>query len=499
MAKDKPTKIASKKHLARQERERRQIKLITTVAIGLVVVIVGLIGYGILYETVLKALQPVVTVDGDSVSMREFQMRVRSARQQYIDRYMQYYDQLSQYNQFAQMLGIDPATDPSMSQTLNQLQSQMNQIQSQLANPSLIGQQVIEDITNDLLIRQFAKANGILVTKADVEKAIQDAFGYYPDGTPTPSPTGTPLTYSTLSATQYALLTPTVVTPLAPAETPSITETLVSTETPSLTHTSDLTATATIIPSPTSTATPTTVPSISPTATVTTVPSLTSTATPYTLDGFQSRYKEGLSFYSKLGMTETEFRKIFFESQIYRQRVSDIVTANVAHEQEQVWARHILVADEAAAQDIHTQLLAGVDFATLAATFSIDPGTKDSGGDLGWFGKGRMIAEFENVAFALQVGEFSQPLQTTEGWHIVQVLGHEIRPLSDIEYTDAATANLIQWLTDQRTGATIIISSNWTDNIPDLPSLDGAFADLYSTATAYANQALQQPSSTPTP
>ena len=447
MAKDKPTKIASKKHLARLERERRQTRLITSIAIGIVVVIVGLIGYGILNETFLKARQPVVKVNGDSVTMREFQVRVRLARQQYVDQYMQYY-------QFAQMLGIDPSTDSSMSQTLNQ-------IQTQLATPSLIGQQVLEDITNDLLIRQYAKANGIVVTEADVEKAIRDAYGYFPDGTPTPTPTSTPLTYPTWSATLYALMTPTIAATLAPSETPAPTQT------------PDLTATATAIPS------------------------LTPTATPYTLDGFQSRYKEGLSFYAKLGMTETYFRKISFESRIYRQRVSDIVTANVTHEQEQVWARHTLVADEATAQSVREQLLAGADFATLAAQYSLDTGSKDTGGDLGWFGKGKMLAEFETAAFALQVGEISQPVQTTAGWHIIQVLGHEIRPLTDTEYTDAVSAAFNQWLMDQRTGANIVISGTWTANIPDQPSLESAFADLYATATAYANQAPQQPTPTP--
>jgi len=447
MAKAKPTKIASKKHLARLERERRQTRLITSIAIGIVVVIVGLIGYGILNETFLKARQPVVTVNGDSVTMREFQVRVRLARQQYVDQYMQYY-------QFAQMLGIDPSTDSSMSQTLNQ-------IQTQLATPSLIGQQVLEDITNDLLIRQYAKANGIVVTEADVEKAIRDAYGFFPDGTPTPTPTSTPLTYPTWSATLYALMTPTIAATLAPSETPAPTQT------------PDLTATATAIPS------------------------LTPTATPYTLDGFQSRYKEGLSFYAKLGMTETYFRKISFENRSYRQRVSDIVTANVTHEQEQVWARHILVADEATAQGVREQLLAGADFATLAAANSLDTGSKDKGGDLGWFGKGKMLAEFETAAFALQVGEISQPVQTTAGWHIIQVLGHEIRPLTDTEYTDAVTAAFNQWLMDQRTGANIVISGTWTANIPDQPSLESAFADLYATATAYANQAPQQPTPTP--
>jgi hypothetical protein len=258
MAKDKPTKIASKKHLARLERERRQTRLITSIALGIVVLIVGLIGYGILNETYLKAHQPIVTVNGDSVTMREFQVRVRLARQQFIDQYMQYY-------QFAQMFGIDPTTDSSISQTLNQ-------IQSQLDTPSLIGQQVLEDITNDLLIRQYARANGIVVTKAEVEKAIRDGFGYFPDGTPTPAATGTPVTYPTFSATQFALLTPTIAATRAPFVTLAPTQTL------------DLSATAT------------------------TIPSLTPTATPYTLDGFQSRYKEGLSSYGKLGMTETDFR-----------------------------------------------------------------------------------------------------------------------------------------------------------------------------------------------
>jgi len=459
MAKDKLTKIASKKHLARLERERRQTQLITSIAIGVVVIIVGLIGYGILNETILKARQPVVTVNGDSVTMREFEVQVRVSRQQFVDQYMQYY-------QFAQMFGIDPSTDSSLSQTLTQ-------IQTQLATPSLIGQQVIDDITNDLIIRQYAKANGIVVSEADMEKAIHDAFGYYPDGTPSPTPTSTILVYPTWSATQIALMTPTLPATLTPSQTLIPTQPL------------DMTATAT------------TIPSMTPTSTVTTVPSLTPTATPYTLEGFQSSYKNALSSRAKLGMTEADFRKIYFESPLYRQRISDIITASVAHEQEQVWARHILVADEATAKSIREQLVAGADFAKLSSQNSIDTSTKDTGGDLGWFGKGKMIAEFETAAFALQVGEISQPVQTTYGWHIIQVLGHEIRPLTDTEYKAAVTAAFNQWLTDQRTGAKIVIASNWTANIPDLPSLDSAFADLYATSTAYAKHALQQPTPTP--
>ena len=446
MAKDKPTKIASKKHLARLERERRQTQLITSISIAIVVIIVALIGYGILNETVLKSRRAVITVNGESVSMHEYQVRVRIARRQFVDQYMQYY-------QFAQMFGIDPATDSSLSQTLNQ-------IQSLLDNPSQVGQQVLDEIANDLLIRQYAKANGIELTAAEVEKAIHDGFGYYPDGTPTPAPSSTPLSYSTWSATQYALMTPTIPPTSAPTQTFAPTQTLQYT------------------------------------ATSTSIPSITPTSTPYTLSGFEKRYKDGLDSYSKLGMTESDFRKIYFESRLYRQRVSDIITVDVPHQQEQVWARHILVADEATALSIRDQLFGGADFAALASQSSLDTGSKDKGGDLGWFRKGKMVAEFETAAFSLQVGAISMPVKSTNGWHIIQVLGHEIRPLTDAEFKDAVNAVFNQWLLDQQSGADIVIDDSWITNTPDQPSLQSAFNDLYATATAYANQP-QQATSTP--
>jgi hypothetical protein len=110
-----------------------------------------------------------------------------------------------------------------------------------------------------------------------------------------------------------------------------------------------------------------------------------------------------------------------------------------------------------------------------------------------------MIAEFENISFNLKVGEISQPVQTTYGWHIIQVLGHDVRPLSETEYANAVNLVFNQWLSEQRTGLNIVVSGNWTLLTPDLPSLDSAFADLYATATAAAQQAEQQPTAATTP
>jgi parvulin-like peptidyl-prolyl isomerase len=367
--------------------------------------------------------------------MREFQVRVKVARQRLIDQYMQYY-------QFAMMFGIDPSTDQSLSQTFQQ-------ISSQLSVPTYIGGQVLEDITNDFIIRQYARANGIDVTEQDVEQAIREAFGIFPDGTPEPEITSTPVAYSTLSATQIALVTPTLTLTPAPSRTP------LPTNTPDLT------------------ATPTSIPSITPTATA------------YTLEGFQDKYSEALAYYTELGMNEADFRRLFFENALYRERVLEVITQDVPNSSEQVWARHILVTDQALANDIYTQLANGADFTLLAAQYSTD-GTKDSGGDLGWFGTGKMVAEFETAAFSLQVGEISQPVQSSFGWHIIQALGHENRPLTEEEYKNAREAAFAAWLEVQRAAAEIVISDIWVDNVPEKPDLADTFTSLYATQTAIA-------------
>jgi peptidyl-prolyl cis-trans isomerase C len=100
---------------------------------------------------------------------------------------------------------------------------------------------------------------------------------------------------------------------------------------------------------------------------------------------------------------------------------------------ESVKARHILLkvpegADEKAwkeaeskAKDIKKKLENGEDFAELAKKYSDDPGSKNKGGDLGFFTKGRMVPEFESAAFSLKPGEMSGPVKTDFGYHIIEV------------------------------------------------------------------------------
>ncbi len=75
----------------------------------------------------------------------------------------------------------------------------------------------------------------------------------------------------------------------------------------------------------------------------------------------------------------------------------------------------------AKAQEVRDKIVGGADFGELATEFSEDPGSKDKGGDLGWFTKGRMVKEFEEAAFGLEPGTVSEPVKTTYGYHIIKV------------------------------------------------------------------------------
>lgn len=100
---------------------------------------------------------------------------------------------------------------------------------------------------------------------------------------------------------------------------------------------------------------------------------------------------------------------------------------------EQVRASHILVPTKAEADEIMKQLKAGADFAKLAKERSADTGSKNAGGDLGYFGKGVMVPEFEKAAFSLKVGELGGPVKSEYGYHIIKVTDHKAAKKATLE------------------------------------------------------------------
>ena len=95
--------------------------------------------------------------------------------------------------------------------------------------------------------------------------------------------------------------------------------------------------------------------------------------------------------------------------------------AGAAEEYTQVHAEHILVKTAHEAQEIKKAIDNGGSFEYYAKVYSMCP-SGQRGGDLGYFGKGQMVPEFEHVAFRTPVGEVSKPVYTQFGWHLIKVL-----------------------------------------------------------------------------
>ena len=114
------------------------------------------------------------------------------------------------------------------------------------------------------------------------------------------------------------------------------------------------------------------------------------------------------------------------------QKVYDDAVKQMATEQE-VRARHILVATEDEAKAILAELKKGTDFAELAKEKSKDPGAAAEGGDLGYFTKDQMVPEFAEAAFKLDKGQVSDPVKTQFGWHIIKVEDKRTKPVPEFD------------------------------------------------------------------
>lgn len=142
-------------------------------------------------------------------------------------------------------------------------------------------------------------------------------------------------------------------------------------------------------------------------------------------------------------------RDAYFDASI-RNAVSEEAAKKIYDEkigslkpEQEVHARHILVATEAEAKEVAERLKKGEDFATVAKEKSKD--TNAEGGDLGFFARGQMLKPFEDAAFALDVGKISDPVQTQFGWHIIKVEEKRDQPAPTFDQVkEAILSQLVQ-------------------------------------------------------
>jgi len=315
------------------------------------------------------------------------------------------------------------------------------QSNNQVEDPQGSSVQVLDQMIEEELIREEARQRNIAVSPDEVTEFIETQFGYLRN-----PPTPTPL----------------------PAVSP------------------------TPLPSPTPGGSPTPTPAPTP--------------TPISLEAYQSAYKSYMErLNTATGFKEADFRALA-ELDLLRQKLYDAVTADLPPTEEQVRAQHILVriiepqpaatplpagqptptpdpaatptpaprSDEQAlalVAEIKQKLDGGGDFAALAAQYSEDTGSKAQGGELGWFGKGQMVAEFEDAASKLQPGQVSDPVLTQFGYHLIKVEERDPARAIDQYTLEQTKYQAYQtWLSDLKSAAKI--ERNWTlDKVPPTPGV----------------------------
>lgn len=421
-------KIVTKKHIARLERERRQISLIRWVAIGAIAAIALLLGYGYLKLNVLAAYEPVAEVNGEKISTGDWQQRVRLAR---VNLYNQL-NTLSIYQQF----GMD-------------ISQQQNEIMMKLQLPETLGQEVLDQMVDETLIRQEAKKRGITVSSEEVDKMLQEAFSFYPNGTPSP----------TITPTEFVVAFPTLNSQQLTLYPPTSTPTPVLTSTPEPTSTPDTSATATTIPT-----------KAPPTQTLVPQPP-TATSTPYTLEGYQKQYKESMdNFETSYKISEETLRSVY-EIEILRNKLKEDLAKDLTHTDAEVLVRHILVDDEATAQLVYEKLVNHEDFKKLALEFSKDTGSAANGGYYDWAPASNYVPEFRDAALTQEIGVIGKPVKTQFGYHIIQVIGREELPITDSQFEQKKETTFSDWLIATRDSSDIQTFEIWKTRVPMEPVL----------------------------
>jgi len=145
--------------------------------------------------------------------------------------------------------------------------------------------------------------------------------------------------------------------------------------------------------------------------------------------GSTPEFKQQMHYLRQRLLREEYFEKTL-KSAVSEDEAKKIYAAKVASLQpkEEVAARHILVDSEEKAKELRAKIMAGADFAQVAKENSMDPGSKNQGGMLGYFTKGQMVPEFEAAVFKLHKGDVSEPVKTSFGWHIIKLEDRRRRP-----------------------------------------------------------------------
>jgi len=172
-------------------------------------------------------------------------------------------------------------------------------------------------------------------------------------------------------------------------------------------------------------------------------------------------------------VNETSIRRMYDEQ------------AGLRNRGDEVQARHILVKDEETAKELAKTLAEGGDFAALAREFSEDEGSREAGGNLGYFTNDMLEKQFTQKAFSAKTGEISEPFETKYGWHILQVQNRRKAPQPTFEEMRSEIVNFMTYdeiqnvLKSLRAQGDVkllfgqaVVNSRETETTPETPTED---------------------------
>jgi parvulin-like peptidyl-prolyl isomerase len=382
-------------HLTRAEKDRVKTRLTFIGLSSIVGLVLLLVGGTLLWDKVYLAQRPVLRVDGAQVSLRDY-ANVLAYQKNNLE--LQFFEASRLASQ-----PPPPGTDPSQNFYAQIGQQRMGQIQAQLSGLAF---QLTEDLIDERLIRAEAARRGLSATQEEVDTEIKQIIGYQDLVTAaTPGPTVEPTPVSTPANAEAGVATQ----PTQPPE-----------------------------PAPSATA-------ASSTPAATAAP--TRTPRQNRSDTFDARDKD----YQRLTGASDSVIRGQIEYQVLRRELNDEMAKSAPTTGEQIRARHILVAEEALARTALDRIRAGESFEAVAAELSTDTSNNTTGGDLGWFGRGAMVGEFETAAFAVPAGQLSEPVKTQFGWHIIRVDERDPnRPLEGQALEVARNGVLDNWLDEEK-------------------------------------------------
>ncbi|MBN2303821.1 MAG: peptidyl-prolyl cis-trans isomerase [Anaerolineae bacterium] len=450
-----------KEYKSRAEKDRfwqRRALIVTALLIGASVIVLA---YAIFNEQILVPRQAITKVNGDKITTSDFQDRVRFTR----------WLTAQQIREMYYLVGGD----------VNTLQQYAGTQISQLQSPIMMGSTVLDEMEEELLLAQAAKERNITVNTDDVDRRVDE---YIAGG--------------------YGLSLPDDGEPATPTLTPTVTVTPLVSPTPS--NTPRPTNTATLIPSvtpaedePTATSGPTLTPTetSTPTTTPTPTPTLSTDEIYATVDSGAEDFYDTAKDISDVGRSVV--RDVFYYDAL-RTALKDEIIKDVPTEELQVNARHILISfapdaaaagetpppptdDERAdaltrAEQVMDALQDGEPFADLARTMSDDTGSGADGGELGWASPDGYVAAFQDAVLESEIGAIVGPIETEYGYHIIQVMGREVRELTPSALSTKQSEAFQAWVDEQRTNADISRNSDWLDRIPEKPSYETLLGDI---------------------